>query len=582
MKFRALVEAYKKIEGTTKRLEMTSHLVELLKDTPPEIIDKVVYLLQGKIYPDFMGIELGIADKLAIKSISMSSGFSEKEVENRIRTMGDIGKATEDLMSRKKQKSFFREELDVEDVYDRFVKIAKAQGKDSQETKIRYVCELLQNGEPDEDRYIIRTLLGKMRLGIADMTILDALSIAFAKREDKDTIERAYNVYSDLGGIARILRERGIDGLKETVVRIGVPIKAMLAERARSVEEILEHIGEPMVEYKYDGLRLQAHIGKEISLFSRRLENLTEQFPDVTKSLREVFQEKEAIVEGECVAMNPESDEMLPFQAISHRRGRKYEIDETAKEYPATLFLFDCLYLEGKDVMQKPLSERREILERTVNPTEKVRLSHMMKGNEAESIEKFFLKAIEDGCEGIIAKAQDSEYKAGARGWNWIKYKRDYKSEMTDTIDLVVVGGFAGRGRRAGTYGALLLACYNTDEDTFETVCKVGTGFDDATLAKLPDMLDKVDKKPARIKSEMKPDYWFEPQTVMEILGAEITLSPIHTCAKDRIRKGSGLAVRFPRFTGRWRDDKSPEEATTTEEMITIYNSQLKKIEEKT
>ncbi len=585
MKFRDLVETYKKIESTTKRLEMTAHLVELLKKTPPEIIDKVVYLLQGKIYPDFVNIELGVAEKLAIKAISISSGFSEKEIEKEIRETGDIGEATEKLMKKKKQRSFFREELTVKSAYDGFVRIAKAQGKDSQDVKIKTLCELLQNGDPEEDKYIIRTLLGRLRLGIADMTILDALAIAFATKEDRPAIERAYNVYSDLGGIAKKLCEGSLEGLKEIKIQVGVPIKAMLAERAKSIEEMLEHIRDPVVEYKYDGIRLQVHIGKEISLFSRRLENLTEQFPDVVNALKKVF-DKEVIVEGECVALNRETGEMLPFQAISHRRGRKYEVEETAKEFPVALFLFDCLYAEGEDMTQKPLSERRKKLEELLKPDQEIRASHMIRSKDKDEIESFFLKAIEDGCEGIVAKASESEYKAGARGWSWIKYKRDYKSEMIDTVDLVVVGGFAGQGRRAGTYGALLLACYNDEEDTFETVCKVGTGFDDETLAKMPEIFERVDKdnnknkKPARVESAIEPDYWFDPKIVMEVLGAEITLSPVHTCARDIIRKGSGLAIRFPRFTGRWRKDKSAEEATTTKEIIELYKKQLKKVEE--
>jgi len=381
MKFRDLVETYKKIESTTKRLEMTAHLVELLKKTPPEIIDKVVYLLQGKIYPDFVNIELGVAEKLAIKAISISSGFSEKEVEKEIREKGDIGEATEKIMKKKKQTSFFREELTVNSAYDGFVRIAKAQGRDSQDVKIKTLCELLQNGDPDEDKYIIRTLLGRLRLGIADMTILDALAIAFATKEDRPAIERAYNVYSDLGGIAKKLCERSMEGLKEIKIQLGVPIKAMLAERAKSIEEVLEHINDPIVEYKYDGIRLQAHIGKEISLFSRRLENLTEQFPDVIEALKKSF-DKEAIVEGECVALNRETGEMLPFQAISHRRGRKYEVEETAKEFPVALFLFDCLYAEGEDMTQKPLSERREKLEELLKPDQEIRTSHMIRSKD--------------------------------------------------------------------------------------------------------------------------------------------------------------------------------------------------------
>ena len=583
MKFKVLVETYEKIESTTKRLEMTSYLVDLLRKTPDNIIDKVVYLLQGKIYPAFIGIELGMAEKLAIRAISVASGFREGEIEKEIRKEGDIGKATEELMKKKKQTSFFKEELTVERVYDRFERIAKAQGKDSRDLKIKYLLELLQDGEPLEAKYVIRTVVGKLRLGTADMTIIDALSIAFGSKEDREIVERVYNVHSDLGQIAKTLREKGIEGLRGAIIEVGVPIKAMLAERARSVDEILERTKPAMIEYKYDGLRLQAHIGNEIKLFSRRLEDLTSQFPDVCKSLKEIFGKERIIVEGECVAVNSDTGEMLPFQVISHRRGRKYGLKEAMEEYPVVLFMFDCLYADTADLTLEPLKKRREILERIFRKKENqvIRLSTAIVSGDKREIENFFMKAIEDGCEGIIAKSLESEYKAGARGWNWIKYKRDYISEMVDTVDLVVVGAFAGQGRRAGTYGALLVATYNKEADCFETFSKLGTGFDDKTLAELPKMFKGVDKKPARVKSEVEADYWFEPETVIEVLGAEVTLSPIHTCAKDYIRKDSGFAIRFPRFTGNWRYDKSPEEATTNEEILEMYKKQLKRIEER-
>ena len=595
MKFKDLVETYEKIENTTKRLEMTSYLVDLLRETPDNIIDKIVYLLRGKIYPDFVEMELGMAEKLAIKSISIASGFRKSEIKKEIRKVGDIGKAAEKLMRKKKQTSFFKEELTVEMVYDRFERIAKAHGRNSQDLKIKYLLELLQDGEPLEARYVVRTVVGKLRLGIADMTILDALSIAFGSKEDRVIVERAYNVHSDLGQIARTLKRKGIDGLRGAIIEIGVPIKAMLAERARSVDEILERMKPAMIEYKYDGLRLQAHVGDEIKLFSRKLEDLTSQFPDVCKSLK-VFGRERVIVEGECVAVNPDTGEMLPFQVISHRRGRKYGLNKAMEEYPVVLFIFDCLYAGNRDLTLEPLKKRREILENTFRSAfgkkgksgksgksgkkekQGIKLSSVIVSDDKREIETFFMKAIGEGCEGIIAKSLESEYRAGARGWNWIKYKRDYISEMVDTVDLVVVGAFAGQGRRAGTYGALLVATYNKEKDRFETVSKLGTGFDDKTLFELPKMLKKVDKKPARVNSKMEADYWFEPETVIEVLGAEVTLSPIHTCAKDHIRKDSGFAIRFPRFTGNWRYDKSPEEATTNEEILEMYNRQLKRI----
>jgi DNA ligase-1 len=274
---------------------------------------------------------------------------------------------------------------------------------------------------------------------------------------------------------------------------------------------------------------------------------------------------------------------MRPFQELMHRR-RKYGIEKAMEEYPVSLFMFDALYIDGKDLTLEPYPIRREALVKAIEESERVKTAKYIITDNPKELEKFFLEAIENGCEGLVCKsvAEDSVYQAGARGWLWIKYKRDYKSEMTDTVDLVIVGAFHGRGKRAGTYGALLLAAYNPESDTFETVTKCGTGFTDEDLAKLPKMLEKhkISHKHPRVQSLIEADVWFEPVVVIEVLGAEITLSPIHTCAMNAIRQGSGLAIRFPRFTGNYRLDKAAEDATTASEIVEMYQKQLKKIAE--
>jgi DNA ligase-1 len=274
---------------------------------------------------------------------------------------------------------------------------------------------------------------------------------------------------------------------------------------------------------------------------------------------------------------------MRPFQELMHRR-RKYGIEKAMEEYPVSLFMFDALYIDGKDLTLEPYPIRREALVKAIEESERVKTAKYIITDNPKELEKFFLEAIENGCEGLVCKsvAEDSVYQAGARGWLWIKYKRDYKSEMTDTVDLVIVGAFHGRGKRAGTYGALLLAAYNPESDTFETVTKCGTGFTDEDLAKLPKMLEKhkISHKHSRVQSLIEADVWFEPVAVIEVLGAEITLSPIHTCAMNAIRQGSGLAIRFPRFTGNYRLDKAAEDATTVSEIVEMYQKQLKKIAE--
>jgi DNA ligase-1 len=288
-------------------------------------------------------------------------------------------------------------------------------------------------------------------------------------------------------------------------------------------------------------------------------------------------------LEGEVVAIDPDTEEMRPFQELMHRR-RKYDVHKTMGEYPVSLFMFDALFVDGKDLTLKSYPTRRSALERALKQSSRVKVTESLQTGSAKELEKFFLEAIGYGCEGLVCKSisEDSVYQAGARGWLWIKYKRDYKSEMTDTVDLVVVGAFYGRGKRAGTYGALLLAAYNKEKDTFETVTKCGTGFTDEDLAKLPKMMQKhvIAHRHSRVNSMLEADVWFEPAIVLEILGAEVTLSPIHTCAMDSVRKGSGLAIRFPRFTGNYRPDKAAEDATTSAEIVEMYKSQLKKIAE--
>ncbi|MEM2338549.1 MAG: ATP-dependent DNA ligase [Candidatus Bathyarchaeia archaeon] len=586
MLYSEIADAYEKIEATTKRLEMTDLLVDLLKKTPKEIIDKVVYLTQGKIYPDFVKLEIGVAERLAIKALAHASGRRESEIEEDIKKSGDIGETAQKFIAQKRQLTFFQKPLTVQRVYETFDKMAHASGSGAVDTKITLLAGLLADATPKEAKYIMRTVTGNLRLGIADMTVLDALAIAYGGgKETRELVERAYNISSDLGRVAKVLAEEGLEGIKKFKVVVGEPIRPMLAERLSSPEEILEKLGGKCIaEYKYDGERIQAHKkGDEITLFSRRLEDISDQYPDAIELLKRHVLAKEAILEAECVAIDPDTGEMRPFQELMHRR-RKYGIEKAMEEYPVSLFMFDALYVDGKDLTLEPYPVRRKTLEGIIRESERVKIAKSIITGDIKELENFFLEAIEDGCEGLVCKSinADSVYQAGARGWLWIKYKRDYKSEMTDTVDLVVVGAFHGRGKRAGTYGALLLAAYNPKNDTFETVTKCGTGFTDEDLAKLPQMMRKhvISHKHPRVNSLIEADVWFEPKTVIEVLGAEITLSPIHTCAMNAIRQGSGLAIRFPRFTGNYRIDKAAEDATTTNEIVEMYQKQLKKIAE--
>ncbi|MCS7368026.1 MAG: ATP-dependent DNA ligase [archaeon YNP-WB-062] len=593
MLYSEIVDVYEKIEATTKRLEMTDLLVNLLRKTPKEVIDKVIYLTQGKLYPDYYGIEIGLAERLALRALSEASGITVSELEDKLSETGDIGLVAEYALQRRKIKTLTeflssskKTQLTVLEVYNTLDEIAKTSGEGAQDKKIRLLAGILKKATPREGKYIMRTVTGRLRLGIADMTILDALAITFAQSKDaRAKIERAYNVSNDLGEVAKKLAEEGLRGMDKIKIVIGRPIRPMLAERLSTAKEIMEKLGGSLAaEYKYDGERIQAHKnGDNVILFSRRSENITHHYPDVCELIRSGLKAKEAVVEGEAVAVNTQTGEFLPFQELMHRR-RKYGIEEAMEKYPVTLFLFDVLYVDGEEMLDKPYLERRKKLEEIVIEGERVRIATSKIIKDPEELEKFFMEAVEIGCEGLVCKsiAPDSIYQAGARGWLWIKYKRDYKSEMTDTVDLVVVGAFWGKGKRAGSYGALLMAAYDDETDTFKTVCKVGSGFTDEDLEKLPSILEpyKIPHPHARVDAKLEADVWFTPAIVLEILGAEITLSPIHTCALNKIREGAGLAIRFPRFTGKYRTDKKPEDATTVNEIIEMYKMQLKKIEE--
>ncbi len=583
MKYTKIVEFYEKIEQTTKRLEMTDYLVRLFKETPKEIIDKVVYLTQGKIYPDFVELELGVAEKMAMRAIANATGATIKDIEEDFRKTGDLGLTAENFIKKKRQLTLFAKPLTVDHVYNVFDKIAKATGEGSQDLKIRLLSGLLTNAQPKEGKYIIRTVTGRLRLGIADMTILDALAIAFTgSKENRPVLERAYNLCSDLGEVAKTVAEKGLEGVKQFEIRVGRPIRPMLAQRLSTPEEILEKLsGKAACEWKFDGERVQIHKdGSNVQLFSRRLENITEQYPDVQDYVRKHIKPNEVIVEGEIVAIDPETEEMLPFQELMHRR-RKYEIEKAIEMYPVNVYLFDILYVDGEDLTTKPYTERRNRLKEIVEENN-IKIAPAIITDDIKEIEKFFEEAIENGCEGLVLKSvkSDSIYQAGARGWLWIKLKRSYQSKMVEPIDVVIVGAFAGKGKRAGTYGALLVAAYNKEKDVFETICKVGSGFTDEDLENLPKILEKykVEHRHPRVISKLEPDFWFVPAKVIEIIGDELTLSPVHTCAWGVIKEETGIAVRFPRFTGRWRDDKAPEDATTTQEIIQMYKAQLKTI----
>ena len=580
MEFSIIAEIFERMESTTKRIELTNLLVELLKKTPKKIIPNAVYLLQGIIRPNFEGVELGVAEKLAIRAISKSSGLSIKKIEEDYKKCGDLGLTASNILKLKTQTTFTAEKITLERVYETLFRIAKLGGKGSQDLKMKYISSLLNDATPLEAKFVLKILLGTLRLGIAENTIMDALAIAFTgKKENKEQIENAYNVSSDLGKVSLLIATDGIDEIKKFKISLFSPIRPMLADRVKSEKEAIKKMPERFAaEYKLDGERVQIHKqANEVVLFSRRLENITQYYPDIVENVKKSLSVNEGVFEAEIVPVNENTGEFLPFQELMHRR-RKYKLEKAISQYPITVNFFDVLYFDKKDCLNLEYSERRKILEKLVNEDDFLKLVPMLLVKNENEIEDFLENSINSGCEGLMLKTLDAPYRAGARGSNWLKLKREYRNELGDSLDLIVIGAYFGRGRRTGLYGTLLLGTYNPDKDNFPSVCKVGTGFTDESLDQLYQILsNKITlKKNSRVVSEMEADVWFEPELVLEIVASEITLSPIHKTGLNLIRKGSGFALRFPKFTGKIRYEKAVEDASTDEEVLTLYKGQSK------
>jgi DNA ligase 1 len=578
MQYEIVAEAYRDLEQASGRLVLVDRLAALLAGTPDELLPTVCYLCQGLIAPEFAGVDLGLAEKLAVRAVATATGASPEQVAARVRETGDLGVAAEQLLT--VTAGDRPAALTVTAVVDTLHQIAAAEGPGSQGRKLDLLAGLLARATPLEARYLLRLVTKGLRLGIGTPTILDALAQVHAGgRAARPVLERAYNICCDLGRVATALAAGGLAAVEQIQVRPGNPVRAMLAQRLSEAAEILAKLGgQCAAEYKYDGVRVQAHrtADGQIELFTRRLERVSNQFPDVVATLATGLGLREAILEGEVVAYDPAAGELYPFQEVMFRR-RKHGIAEAVRDVPVGLFCFELLYADGQDLTRLPYPQRRAALAKAITASDRLRLTTATEVDTPAGLDAAFEQAVTDGCEGLVCKSvgPDAVYQAGARGWQWIKLKRDYRTELSDTVDLVTVGAFAGRGRRAGTYGALLLAAYDPAADVFRTVSKCGTGFTDADLAVLPERLAPLaaPAKPARVDARAEPDVWFEPGLVLEILSAELTLSPNYTAAWGQIKPDAGLAMRFPRFTGRWRDDKAPENATTTGELVDLYRT---------
>jgi DNA ligase 1 len=571
--FSDVASVFEEIEKRSGRLEMTDVLATLLVRADEAEIGKLVYLLQGIVAPPYLGIDLGVGERFAIAAIASASGYAPGEVEKDYKKSGDLGDTAEALLRKRKQTALTTTEMGVEYVYDAMLRLAKASGPGSQDAKIKHLTELLNNASPIEARYIVRFVLGRLRLGVGDPTILDSLSVAKAgDRTMREPLERAYSVCADMGYVARTLYTKP-ETIQSFHVQPFKPLMPALAEREDSPKSIIERLGRCGVEMKYDGFRLQCHkSGERVELYSRKLERMTDMFPDVVKEAKKL-KAADIIFEGEALAYDKKRERYFPFQQTMHRR-RKHGIEEASKEFPLNLFVFDILYLDGEDMTGDSYRSRRAAVQR-IFKGKVLQPSQMKLVRTAKELKGIFDDAISKGLEGIMAKDLEAPYTAGKRKFAWIKLKKSY-GKAVDTIDGVVVGYYLGRGQRAEfEFGGVLVAVYNPDSGKLETVAKCASGFTEEEMVSLRETLEKMKtaKPPPNLDYNIEVDYWVEPEFVVEVAFDDITQSPNHTCSMS---EGKGLALRFPRMV-KMRDDKTIKEITTSDEVRRMFELQRAK-----
>ncbi len=585
MKFKILAELFSSLEHTSKRLEMIDILSKFFREIKNSKnfndLDKIIYLLHGQLVSNIhQSKKMGIAEKMLIEALSLHSGINKNKIREILIKKGDIGLTAEILLSqKKKQKSLMdfdknnqknQPSIEISELYSELSKIAITEGSGSHDIKLGILRGLFRILTPLETKYLLRIITSTLRIGVSTQTIIDGLAIGITdKKENRDIIEHTYNLHPDLGEISIDLVKNGIKKLKDIKISYGIPIKVMLASRVPFLE-IIEKLGIPFTaEYKLDGERLQIHKQSDnVKLFSRRLLNISDQYPDVCKAIVDNIKTNNVILEGEVVAMDAFYEKMLPFQVLSKRR-RKYDIEDIKKEVPVCLFLFDILKHEEEDYIYKTLPERRKQLEKIVVVKDELKIVKAKKISSTEELKDFFNEARKNGTEGIIAKSikEDSFYQAGNRGFSWIKLKALEGGKLKDSIDIVLIGAYFGRGRRSGVYGTYIGAVYDTEKEQFIAFTRFASGLTDEQLEDLTNQMKeyKIQNKPKNIICEEKPDIWFSPEIVIEIIGDEITISEKFSTL--------GYSMRFPVFQ-RFRPDKSVKDITTVNEIIQLYKTQ--------
>ena len=583
MEFATLARTFEQLEQTSSRLKLVELLTNLFRSIErPEEIQQICYLIQGRVAPFYEAVEMGMAEKSVTRSIAAAYHSTAEHIAALYANLGDLGLVAEQVHDEAKMASA---PPSVEEVFAGLRTLTQTAGKGSIEKRMESLADLLARVDGLSAKYVVRIVLGNLRLGIGDATVLDAL--ARAKWNDgkkRKLLEGAYNRTSDLGLIARTIQEHpDAEAAEQAVatlsVQVGKPIRSQLAERLPDPEAIIAKMGVVEVQYKYDGMRAQIHKdGEHVTIFSRSLEDMSHMFPELIEGTRKQVRAETAILDAEALAYNAASEEFFPFQETTRRR-RKHGIEALAEQLPLKAFVFDILYKDGVSLLDTPLAERLKILQETLHPADDTLIlttSHTV--SDAHALTLLFDEAISKGLEGLVMKKQESRYEAGARNFNWVKLKRHSAGALNDTIDCVLLGYLYGRGKRAALgAGSLLVGLYDSEQDQFVTVTKIGTGLSDEQWGSIRERTKglEVDHRPARVSSLIEPSVWVEPQIVIEVLADEITRSPIHTAGK--VGTEPGYALRFPRLVSFREGDKRPEDATTVQELIELYERQGRK-----
>ncbi len=584
MKFQIVAEVFESLEKISGRLEITQTLAELFKKADPDEAAMIAYLSLGDVQPVYLSTQFNFAEKSMRNVVANLIDKTPETVKKHAHKYGDLG----EVLAQNYEGGEFSRAQSLTQVHDWLIDFLKITGTGSQEKKEQELYDFFLKLDPLSCKYVARVILGKLRLGFSDMTLLDAFSwMEVGDKSLRKDLEDAYNISVDIGLIVKVLKEKDLMGIQKISITTGIPIRPAAAERAPDAQAIFRKLGNCVAQQKLDGFRVQVHVDKtkknpEVHFYSRNLQDMSDMFPELRKAVLDL-PVKTFVAEGEAIAYDIETHSFLPFQETVKRK-RKHNIAEVAQDFPLKLYFFDLLYLDDKPFLDKTHEDRRKKLGKLLEDKKVIEHGTMYLVDEKEihnshDLEEYFMQSIEVGLEGLVVKRADAIYQPGKRNFNWIKLKRQESGSLDDTIDCVILGYYFGHGKRAKFgIGALLVGVYNKDKDCFQTVAKIGTGLTDEQWKQQKKMCDEIqiDHQPKNVEcvKELYPDVWVMPKIVCMIRADEITSSPAHTAGKEKDRPG--LALRFPRIMG-YRDDKSPSETTSEKELERLFNMQFKK-----